>query len=93
LDHAIDLTVAADGHGTTAATTFPAGGPPVYAIDAGQCRVAPGGALSCTLPSPPIYGITMHGALDVASGTGTGQFYVGAPPVISAQGTWTAVRP
>ncbi len=92
-DMTLDLTVPADGHATTAPTALTSGGATIYTVDAGQCLVAPAGALSCWLPTPQVDGVTLHGALDLASGNGSGRFYVGSPPSITADGTWTAVRP
>ncbi len=86
----LDLAVADDGHATTGPTTFTSG--PPYVANAGTCLVAPGGALSCWIPVPELYGIVLQGTLDVAAGTATGTFYAGTPPVIYAEGTWTASR-
>ena len=91
-DATLVVTVAADGHATTAATAVVADGGTVHPLDAGTCLVAPAGALSCRLPSPDMYGVQMHGALDAAGGSGSGQFYLGSPPSIFASGGWTAVR-
>lgn len=92
-DAILDLTVPSDGHATTAPSELTSGGQTLFAIDAGTCRVAPAGALSCSLPATQYYGAVMHGALDVASGTGSGRFYFGSPPSIYSDGTWTAARP
>lgn len=88
----LDVTLPADGHATTAPTTVVSGGSPVLSLDGGTCQIAPGGALSCFLPSSQMYGIAMDGTLDVGSGTGGGTFYLGSPPSIYSQGNWTAAR-
>lgn len=89
----LDLTVPPDGHATTAPSELTSGGQPIFAIGAGSCRVAPAGALWCSLPATQYYGVAMHGALDVASGAGSGRYYFGSPPSIYSEGTWTAARP
>ena len=91
-DVALELTVPADGNATTSPTTLVSSGTPVLDLAAGSCRVAPAGGISCQLPSSEMYGITMFGAFDRVAGTGGGSFYLGAPPSIFAQGTWSAIR-
>lgn len=92
-DASLVLTVPPDGHATTDPTVLVgAGGVPLYDLAAGTCLVAPGGTISCRLPAPAVHAIVLHGALDVANGTGGGSFYVGSPPAISTDGAWSAVK-
>jgi hypothetical protein len=86
------LSVAPDGSATVAATTIVVEGWPSFEFDAGDCAVAPAGAVSCRLPSSTEdYGpLRLHGAFDV--GTGSGTFYIGSPPFVSFQGSWTALK-
>jgi hypothetical protein len=86
----LDLTVASDGQATTAPTTFTSG--PPYAVNEGTCAVAPGGAFACWIPVSDVNMVVLQGALDVAAGTASGTFYAGLPPVLYAEGTWTASR-
>jgi hypothetical protein len=91
------LDVAADGVATTQATTVEdTTGTTVYELSDGDCLIAPAGALSCRLPvvSPPdLFALQLHGVLDLATGSGQGEFFVGSPPFVPQGGTWSATRP
>lgn len=90
----LTLTVAPSGSATVAATDLHATGFPTFEFDAGGCAVAPGGAASCTLPSSTedYEALHLHGAFDGAAGTGSGTFFIGSPPFVPYEGSWTAIK-
>jgi hypothetical protein len=87
------LTVPADGHATTdPAVVVDDNGASIYELSAGTCSVAPAGAVVCHLPAGGVFAIVLQGRVSLADGTGRGEFFVGSPPSIFTEGTWSATR-